>query len=713
MPNTTTVTLPIGGMTCAACQSHVESALRKTTGVVAADVHLMSRDATVVFDSAAASPADLVAAVKRSGYEASLPAQGKTWLESQADRDTAHIAEVRALAVRAVIASIAALLAMGAMFFVHPHGVAWQLVVALIAIGVGSPIFVRALRSARHGNTDMNTLISLGCLAALSQNEYAEAALSILAFALVGRTLEARAKRHATAAMLRLQGLTTENVRIEGEDGSTTTMPVRNARVGDVLIVLAGERIALDGVVLDGASDVEESMITGEPLPIAKQPNDAVTGGTINRSNRLKVRVTAIGDETVLSRLVRLLYEAEGKRAKHQQLADRVSAVFVPAVVVLATVTLLGWHAYGATWTESLQTAISVLVIACPCALGLAVPTAVVVATGRAASQGIVIKNGEALERVANVDTVVFDKTGTLTEGTPRVETMDMAENVSELDVLEFARAVGSASTHPLSQAIIRYASERGARERAVSNETTLAGQGVRGTVNARQLALGNALLLSDVGAAIPARPRNPSSASTEVHLAIDGAWAATFTLSDSVRAEAPSVVQALQSDQKTVHLLTGDTEAAAANVGRDVGITEIRSRALPADKVTYVTNLASTGRRVAMIGDGINDAPALRAASVGVAMGTGTDIAAMAADVTLMGSDLRALPALFTLAKKTTRTMRANLFWAFAYNVVMIPAAAGLFSGFGLILTPTLASACMALSSVSVVLSSLRLRTA
>jgi Cu+-exporting ATPase len=705
-------------MTCAACQSHVEKALKSTAGVLDASVNLVTRSATVSFDPARAQTTDLIGAVKKSGYEASLPAQGRGLLEQQADEDTAHQNEVRSLIIRAAASSAAAAALMIAMPFVHIHGVGLQIAVAVLVVATGAPIFTRAARALRHGNTDMNTLVALGSIAALSRAEYAEASLAIVAFALLGRALEARARRHATSALWGLASLQSAAAHIEREDGTLVDMKLDEVRVGDIALVRPGERISVDGEVVEGTSNVDESMVTGEPMPVAKSKASLVTGGTLNQSNPLRVRVTAIGDDTTLARMLRMMREAQTGRAPTQKIADRVSAVFVPAVIAAAAATFGLWMALGASPTDALSIAVAVLVVACPCALGLAVPTAVVVATGTAASFGARIKNGDALERAAHLDTLVFDKTGTLTEGRPRVTKFFALDGTDRAEVLSLAAAAERASEHPLSTAVCEFATSEGARSLRATESENAVGRGVVAIINGRRIAVGSELHMHEVGASgfevldshfVEAK----ANGATLVYVAVDGVCAAAFAVSDPIRANASAELAALRAMGFHIEMLTGDSESAARHVADAVGIEKVRSRALPADKLARIRELASSSKHVAMVGDGINDAPALAAASVGIAMGGGTDIAAHASDITLMRSDLSSLTRMLRLSRRAYSTMRKNLFWAFAYNVIAIPIAAGALLSFHIRMSPVVASACMALSSVSVVLSSLRLRNA
>jgi Cu+-exporting ATPase len=547
---------------------------------------------------------------------------------------------------------------------------------------------------------------------------YYEAVILIVALVLLGNAMEARAKRNTTRALKQLARLQPSTARVR-RSGQDIDVPIAEVHAGDLVIVRPGERIPVDGVIRSGAGAVDESMLTGESIPVDKEPGDRVIGATINTSGALEVEATSIGAASVLARIVTLMREAQGSQAPIQRLADRISAVFVPVVVSIAIATFAAWMIVPdqPSLTSALTAAVAVLIIACPCAMGLAVPTAVMVASGRGASAGVLIKGGEPLERLATVDTVVFDKTGTLTQGAPKVVDVFVQPDQDRERVIAAIAAIEAKSEHPLARAIAALAPQTDLPP-TVSAFTAIAGRGLTGTVDDRQVVVGTRALLEQSGIDATAVDQTINAwseqARTVVLAAIDGRVAAAFAIADTVRDEAATVVATLKRRGIRVVMLSGDRAATAEAVAKQVGVDEVIAEVLPDGKVDAIKSLQHGGHRVAMIGDGLNDAPALAQADIGMAMASGTDIAAEAAAVTLMRNDLTAVDQAIVLARKTMRTMKQNLFWAFVYNVVGIPVAAGvLYPAFGILLSPILASAAMAFSSVSVVSNSLRLRAA
>jgi Cu+-exporting ATPase len=693
------ITIPVRGMTCAACQAHVQKALASVPGVRSASVNLLLHNATVVYDPGSVSPADLVAAVEDSGYESELPPPARSIADEQRRHDEEELAEYRRLRLRAIVALACGAAAMATMPWHHtPLARAWLIALSLLVMTwAGRRFYTKAWAALRHGTADMNTLIALGTAAAFlyslaSPHEpYFESVIFIIAFVLTGNALEARARRKTSEALAALASLEPATARVL-RNGAEVEVPVATLHAGDLLVARPGERIAADGIVVDGSSSADESMLTGEPLPVEKAPGSRVTGGTLNVEGRLVYRATAVGAETELERILRLLRDAQAAKAPIQRLADRVAAVFVPVVIAIAAVSYL--------ITGSFPAAVAVLIVACPCAMGLAVPAAVLAATGRAAQAGILFRNGEALERLARIDTVVFDKTGTITEGRPEVRAFLPAPGKDAAQAVRLAAAVEQASEHPLARAVVRYA---GQPLPPVSEFRAIAGRGAEGVVEARRVWIGRRDLLAGRGVALP--EQTPGGAGeTELWLAIDGAFAGVFLLADALRSDARETVEELRRLGLRVMMLTGDAETAARAIAHQAGIEEVAAGVLPEDKLEFIEKLKSHGARVAMVGDGINDAPALAAASVGIALATGTDVAAAASDVTLIRPQLLLVVEALRLARRALRIMRQNLFWAFFYNVIMIPVAA---AGH---LNPILAAAAMSLSSVSVVTNSLRL---
>ena len=689
-------------MTCAACQAHVQKSLAAVPGVQSASVNLLLHNATVVYDPRAVSPSDLVEAVNDSGYESELPPPARSVAEEQRRHDEQEMAEARRLRLRAAVALVCGAAAMATMPWHHaPAARGWLIALSLLVMGwAGRRFYTKAWAALRHGTADMNTLVALGTGAAFlyslaaPHDPYFESVIVIIAFVLAGNALEAHARRKTSEALAALARLEPETARVL-RNGGETEIPVAELHAGDLIVARPGERLAADGIVVEGASSVDESMLTGEPLPVEKQPGAPVTGGTLNVEGRLVYRAVAVGGETELERILRLLRDAQASKAPIQRLADRVAAVFVPVVAAIAALSYL--------ITGSFPAAVAVLIVACPCAMGLAVPAAVLAATGRAAQAGILFRHGEALERLARIDTVVFDKTGTLTEGRPEVREFRPAGGADGDEPLRLAAAVEQASEHPLAGAVVRYARPP---LPPVNGFRAIAGRGAEGSVGPRHVLIGRRDLLAERGVPLPP-PEERAAGETELWLAVDGAFAGVFLLSDALRPDAREAVEELRGAGLRVAMLTGDGEAAARAIASQAGIGEVEAGVLPEGKLAFIDRLKREGAQVAMVGDGINDAPALAAATAGIALATGAGAAAAASDVTLVRPRLLLAPLALRLARRAVRVMRQNLFWAFFYNAVMIPVAA---AGH---LNPMLAAAAMSLSSVSVVANSLRLARA
>jgi P-type Cu+ transporter len=738
------VTIPVGGMTCAACQASVQRALSKEPGVLDAAVNLMTESAAVTFDPAVTTPAALVGAIQRTGYDAALPSRDGESFADQEVRDQGQAREYETLRRKAIVSGIVGAIAMLASMTMmdgvaHSGAFSWGLlaVTVLIMGWAGRHFYVRGWKGLRRRSPDMNTLIAIGTGAAflysavatvapglflrygLAPDVYYEAVIIIIALILTGNTLEARAKRNTASALRALAALQPRSARLE-RDGGDVDVPIEQVRRGDVVLVRPGERIPVDGEIIAGESAVDESMITGEWMGVAKRAGDRVTGGTINRTGAFRYRATTVGADSVLARIVRVMREAQASRAPVQALADRISSVFVPTVLAISAATFLIWLLVGgeASLAHALAASVSVLIIACPCAMGLAVPTAVMVATGRGAQMGVLIKGGEALQRAGEVTLVALDKTGTLTEGRPTVTDVlpIVGGAFDEGELLRLAASLESVSEHPLADAIVRHAKDRGLAIDPPAAFNALPGRGVRATIGGRAVAIGNDSFMRDLRVDVTALAvdldRVARAGKTPVLLAVDGAVAGLLAISDPLRPTAMETVRALRSRGLAIVLITGDHERTAQALAREAGIDRVVAGVSPEGKVAEIQRLRASGHVVAMVGDGINDAPALAGADVGIAIGTGTDVAIEAADVALMRGDPRAIVDAIDLSRRTMRTMRQNLFWAFVYNVIGIPIAAGvLYPAFGLLLNPIVASAAMAFSSVSVVTNSLRLR--
>jgi len=722
MNGTTTFDLPIGGMTCASCAGRVERALGKVPGVQRVSVNLANERAHVEV-LGQMDPSVLIAAVDKAGYSASLPQTETRTAADQAQR----LHRERWALLLAIVLALPLVLPM----LVQPFGLHWMLP-AWVQFALATPVqfilgarfYVAAWKAVRAGAGNMDLLVAIGTSAGygLSLYEwlnapagsmphlYFEASAVVIALILLGKYLESRAKRQTASAIRALEALRPERAT-RVRDGHEQEVAINALSLNDVVSVKPGERFPVDGEVIEGQSHADEALISGESLPVPKQAGDKVTGGAINGEGRLLVRTTALGAESVLARIIRLVEDAQAAKAPIQKLVDKVSQVFVPTVLVLALITLVGWWLYGAPLETAIINAVAVLVIACPCALGLATPTAIMAGTGVAARHGILIKDAEALERAHEVSAVVFDKTGTLTSGTPKIAHM-IAVDGDQAQLLQQAGALQRGSEHPLANAVLEACAEQGLNVADVSASQSLTGRGIAGTLDGRPLALGNRRLLEDSGLNPGDLTQTAQTWEAEGRtlswLIEQGAQPRVlglFAFGDTLKPGALQAVGQLTAQGISSHLLTGDNRGSAQVVAQALGIDDVHAEVLPADKAATVAALKKTGV-VAMVGDGINDAPALAAADIGIAMGGGTDVAMHAAGITLMRGDPRLVPAALEISRKTYAKIRQNLFWAFVYNLIGIPLAA-----FGL-LNPVLAGAAMALSSVSVVSNALLLKT-
>ncbi|MCP3750402.1 heavy metal translocating P-type ATPase [Pseudomonas sp. SBB6] len=717
-----TLELQIGGMTCASCAGRVERALAKVPGVQQVTVNLANERAHLQLFGQIDSSV-LIDAVSQAGYTASLPQSAKV---NQAEAEQ-RLRKERWSVALAVLLALPLVLPM----LVQPFGIHWmlpswaQFVLATpVQFILGARFYVAAWKAVRAGAGNMDLLVAIGTSAGyglsiyqwvttrdgIIPHLYFEASAVVIALILLGKYLESRAKRQTASAIRALEALRPERALLL-VDGQERDVAISELRLHDLVLVKPGERFPVDGEVIEGLSHADEALISGESLPVPKQPGDKVTGGAINGEGRLLVRTLALGTETVLARIIRLVEDAQAAKAPIQKLVDRVSQVFVPAVLVLALITLVGWLLDGAPMEYALINAVAVLVIACPCALGLATPTAIMAGTGVAARHGILIKDAEALERAYAVNRVVFDKTGTLTSGSPRI-VHSQALVGEQAHLLQLAGALQRGSEHPLAKAVLDACEEQGLPVAAISNSQSLTGRGIAGSLDGRELALGNRRLLDESGlqpgelaASAQAWEAEGRTLSWLIERSPQARVLGLFAFGDSLKPGAGQAVRQLAGQGISSHLLTGDNRGSAKVVGEALGITDVYAEVLPADKAATVAALKQSGV-VAMVGDGINDAPALAAADIGIAMGGGTDVAMQAAGITLMRGDPRLVPAALEISRKTYAKIRQNLFWAFIYNLIGIPLAA-----FGM-LNPVLAGAAMALSSVSVVSNALLLKT-
>ncbi len=748
------LTLPVLGMTCASCQHHVEEALRGTAGVESARVDLMAHRASVVFDPTLAEPQQLVEAIRGAGYDAVLPRAGEGTGHAEEAFAGADLKAWATLSAGAAAMLLAMPLGteMGApdhllmrllprLFALPADQVRWFLLAmtAGVVAWAGRGIYTSAIRALRHGATNMNTLVSLGTGVAFAYSAYAtiapapgrqvyfDAVLLILGFLLLGKSLESRAKRRALAALdslSRLRPVTARRI----VDGVQTVVPLEEVRPGDGIVVLPGERFPVDATIVEGRTTVDESMLTGESTPLEREAGGRVLAGSLNYEGAVVCRAESLGEATVLAQIARMVDQAQSSRAPMERLADRASAIFVPVVLGLAAVTFVAWSIAAHSLPLALANTVAVLVIACPCAMGLAVPAALTVAVGRGAQLGVLFKGGEALERLAHLDAIVLDKTGTLTVGRPVLEAIHVVdshglspfrqENGERMghptgdDLLRLAAAAEERSNHPLAHALVESAHACGLVWWPAEDVQILPGRGLTARVEGHDCLLGNEALLREYSIALPNDVAPSTPGMTRLWMALDNKPAAYFDARDALRPDAAAAVAALRREGLRVLMLTGDSAAAAAPIARQAGITEVEAGLDPAGKLARIRELQKQGQRIAMVGDGINDAAALAQADAGIAMGTGADLAQEAGDLLLLRPQPAAIPAALALARETLRIMRQNLGWAVGYNLIGIPLAAGLlYPVFHILLTPWLAAAAMAFSSVCVLANSLRLR--
>ncbi len=739
-----TVTLNVASMSCASCVGRVDKALAALPGVLDVNVNLASETATVTYLEGAVTPANLIAASAEIGYPATLAGDG-----AADDRSARKATEARETAKKAIIAAVFALpvfaVEMGGHMIPALHHLiagtigqqtSWVLQFVLTTVvlaGPGRVFYAKGIPALLRGAPDMNSLVAVGTAAAYLYSVvatflpallpeavravYFEAAAVIVVLILLGRFLEARAKGRTGAAIQKLLGLQARTARVL-RDGEAVEVAIEEIHPGDILLVRPGERVATDGELTEGSAYLDESMITGEPMPVAKGPGDPVTGGTVNGAGSFQFRATRVGADTTLSQIIRMVEQAQGAKLPIQNLVDRITLWFVPAVMTVAALTVLAWLIFGPApaLTLALVAGVSVLIIACPCAMGLATPTSIMVGTGRAAEMGVLFRKGDALQQLSSVDVVALDKTGTVTEGRPELTDLVLAEGVERAELLGLVAAVEQQSEHPIAEAIVRAAAAEGAPRHDVEGFETITGYGVRAQVAGRDVLIGADRLMAREGigtgplagdeARLAARGRSALFA------AVDGTIAAVIAVADPVKPASAAAIAALHDMGLKVAMITGDQRATAEVIARETGIDTVIAGVLPEGKVAALDDLRAGGAKLAFVGDGINDAPALAHADVGIAIGTGTDVAIESADVVLMSGDLRGVVNAVEVSRATLRNIRQNLVWAFGYNTALIPVAAGvLYPSMGLLLSPVLAAGAMALSSVFVLSNALRLR--
>ena len=730
----TKVNMPVLGMSCATCAISVESVLNSTPGIGSATVNFAAQTVQVEYDQQVVKPLDMQKAVQAVGFDLIVEAENAT--DRQAEAQQIHVESLRHHTLGAML--LAAPTVIIGMFFMNMPYANWIMLGLSLPVLVffGKDFFVNAFRQARRGKANMDTLVALSTGVAflfstfntvypqywqqkgLHPHVYFEAAVVIIAFILLGKYLEERAKGQTSSAIKKLIGLQPKTVRVI-RDGQEQTLPISEVQIGELILVRPGEKIAVDGVLTEGNSFVDESMLNGEPLPVEKRIQNQVFAGTLNQKGSFQFRAEKVGSQTLLAQIIQTVQQAQGSKAPVQRLVDKIAGIFVPTVMGIALLSFAVWLIFGGenAFTHALLALVTVLIIACPCALGLATPTAITVGVGKGAENHILIKDAESLEIAHRINAVVLDKTGTITQGKPEVT--DWYWHTTDAQYRRLLLSMESRSEHPLAEAVVRKLEAEGTLGRPrLEQFESVTGQGIQAIHEGRVYLVGNERMLEHHGLTLPDPAKEltkdwQEAARTVIFFAgAEEGLIAVLAIADPIKPTSREAIAQLQKQGIAVYMLTGDNPQTAAAIARQVGITHFQAQVMPSDKAGFIQQLQAAGKTVAMVGDGINDSPALAQADVGIAMGKGTDIAMEVAAITLMRSDLTALPQLFRLSRKTVGTIRQNLFWAFIYNLIGIPIAAGiLYPAFGFLLNPMLAGAAMALSSVSVVTNSLRLR--
>ncbi|MGM0753783.1 MAG: heavy metal translocating P-type ATPase [Bacillota bacterium] len=737
-------TFSVTGMTCASCVQSVEKATRKLDGVKESNVNMATEKMVIEYDPAVVTVSDIKGAVSDAGYEAHEDADAEDTVDEDRDKKEQHIKTMwKRFWVSAVFTVPLLLVSMGHMFgmplpeaidpMVNPSGFALlQLVLTVPVMMMGKPFFSVGFKTLVKRHPNMDSLVALGTGAAFfyslfatimiiagsegyAENLYFESAAVILTLITLGKYFEALSKGKTSEAIKKLMGLAPKTATVV-RDGEEVEISVEEVAVGDNIIVKPGEKIPVDGVVTEGKTSVDEAMLTGESIPVEKTSGSNVIGASINKNGTIRYEATKVGKDTALSQIIKLVEEAQGSKAPIAKMADIISGYFVPIVIVLSILSGLAWYIAGESGLFAFTIAISILVIACPCALGLATPTAIMVGTGKGAENGVLIKSGGALETTHKIETIVFDKTGTITEGKPVVTDIVTSEFISEEELLILAASAEKGSEHPLGEAIVREAEERGLSLRKTDFFDAITGQGIEVTVDGDDLLLGNRKLMDEngveVGELAEVSDRLAAEGKTPMYIAIEEEIAGIIAVADTVKETSVQAIEKLHRMGLQVAMITGDNKRTAEAIAREVGIDRVLSEVLPEDKANEVKKLQGEGRKVAMVGDGINDAPALAQADIGIAIGSGTDVAMESADIVLMRSDLMDVPTAVELSKATIKNIKQNLFWAFGYNILGIPIAMGILYLFGgPLLNPMIAGAAMSFSSVSVLLNALRLK--